>query len=268
MNDNPNPYTTPRVETAPTTIEVSGGGESPENEKIHPYGFWLTTLFALIVIVAWGVLQTVVLLAYVQVTGGEFTPAAVEALALNGFFLGVVTVSTAPAAIAFTLFFVSMRGVSTRDYLALRPVSLKTIALWCAIGIAAAVGADYVKYFFGFPVVSTFIEESYRTAGSMALFTTAIVIMAPLWEEILFRGFVFAGYSRSPIGPIGAILIPALIWAAIHLQYEAHDIATIFVLGIVIGVARWRTNSLYVPIAIHLVLNSIALISVAISIDG
>ncbi|MCR9140832.1 MAG: CPBP family intramembrane metalloprotease [bacterium] len=265
MNENQNPYANPDAAIAPTP-------EDPANAKAlrksRPYGFWLTSLFALIIIVAWGILQSVVLIVYVQATGGDLTPEAIEAMVMDGFFLGIVTVTTAPAAILFTLFFAWTRGPGVREYLALRPVSLKTLALWCAIGIAAAVAADYAKYFLDFPVASTFIEESYRTAGSMVLFATAIVIMAPLWEEILFRGFVFEGYSRSPVGPAGAILIPAVIWAAIHMQYEIHDIVTIFVLGIVIGVARWRSGSLYIPIAMHLVLNSIALISVALTIDA
>lgn len=262
MNEPINPYTTETGQPNADTTAL----ESPK--EMRPYGFWLTSLFALIVVIAWGILQSVVLLVYVQFTGDELTPKAIEALTLDGFFLGVVTVTTAPAAVLFTLFFVWTRGLKVSDYLALNPVTIKTVLLWCVIGIAVAIAADYVKYFFGFPVVSTFIEESYRTAGSLVLFTIAIVVMAPLWEEILFRGFVFAGYARSPVGPIGAILIPSVIWAAIHMQYEIHDIVTIFVLGIVIGVARWRTNSLYVPIAIHLVLNSIALVSVALTIDG
>lgn len=264
QNEAPNPYSTPGAATTPRT-EFDARSEKA---AARPYGFWLSTLFALLVIVAWGVLQSLVLIAYVQYTDGEFSPDAVEALTLDGFFLGVVTVTTAPAAIAFTLFFVWTRGLDFREYLALHPASIKTILFWCAVGIAAALAADYVKYIFGFPVVSTFIEESYRTAGSMLLFATAIVVMAPLWEEVLFRGFVFAGYERSPVGAAGAILIPALVWAAIHLQYEMHDIATIFFLGIVIGVARWRTRSLYVPIAIHLVLNAIALASVAMTLDA
>lgn len=266
MNEPENPYNAPESPVQPPAVENANGEASRKPGR--PYGFWLTTAFALCTIVIWAVAQSLVLLAYSQYTGGELTNEAIEALTNNGFFLGVVTSATTPLAVLVTVFFAWTRvrpNFTLRDYLALRPVGFKTFALWCVIGVVVAFAADFLKQALGYSTVSEFMVESYRTAGSLVLYTIAIVVMAPLWEELLFRGFIFTGYARSPLRVAGAIIVPALAWSAIHLQYEIQDIATIFLLGVTIGVARWRTNSLYVPIAMHFVLNGVALIGMALT---
>ena len=92
------------------------------------------------------------------------------------------------------------------------------------------------------------------------LLSLAVVIMAPLFEEVLFRGFVFKGLEKSPVGVVGAVLIPSLIWAVMHLQYEPFFMGIIFVLGILLGYARHVTKSLWVPIAMHTLNNGLAML--------
>jgi hypothetical protein len=260
-----NPYEAGDSGSAQSRAPAAQAQDGPPG---RPYGFWLTSVFALFVVIAWGVLQSLVLILYSHITTGQMMPPDVKALEKDGFFLGLVTVSTAPFAILLVWFFAWTRqrpDFDWRAYLALRPVRWRSVIVWSSIGLAVSFATDILKYAFDVPVMSEFIVESYRTARYMPLFILAIVIMAPVWEETLFRGFMYAGYAASPIGPAGAILIPSVLWALIHLQYEAHDIASIFVLGVTIGVARWRTGSLYVPVAMHLTLNGAALISVAAS---
>jgi len=74
------------------------------------------------------------------------------------------------------------------------------------------------------------------TARFRPLLWFAIIVMAPLFEESLFRGFLIAGMQRSRIG---AILI-----TLIHLQYEAFYLVYIFIGGILLGIARVKTGSL------------------------
>jgi membrane protease YdiL (CAAX protease family) len=79
------------------------------------------------------------------------------------------------------------------------------------------------------------------TARFRPLLWFAIIVMAPLFEESLFRGFLIAGMQRSRIG---AILITAALWSLIHLQYEAFYLVYIFIGGILLGIARVKTGSL------------------------
>ncbi|HDN26885.1 MAG TPA: CPBP family intramembrane metalloprotease [Thioploca sp.] len=92
----------------------------------------------------------------------------------------------------------------------------------------------------------------------------AIVVAAPLFEEIFFRGFLFAGFQSSRLGNTGAILLTSLAWTVIHLQYEIYELSIVFVLGIILGIARLMSQSLYVPIAIHAFANLLATIELVI----
>ena len=105
-----------------------------------------------------------------------------------------------------------------------------------------------------------FISELFSTSNNPPLFWFAFILMIPLFHEFLFRGFLFAGWSRSKLGVTGTILLTSILWALIHLSYGFYHIATLFVFGIFLGLARHRTQSLIVPIAIHCLMNLITTI--------
>lgn len=84
----------------------------------------------------------------------------------------------------------------------------------------------------------------------LAFFT--IAIMAPVLEEILFRGIILDGYLKN-YNPAKSIVISALLFALIHGNI-AQGIGA-FVMGIVVGVLYWRTQSLLLCIGLHFVNN-------------
>ena len=92
----------------------------------------------------------------------------------------------------------------------------------------------------------------------------AVIIAAPLFEETFFRGFLFKGFESSFMGPIGAVLVTAGLWAVIHLQYDAYGMASIFLFGLLLGAARVFTASLLVPLGLHAAASLVATIEVAI----
>ena len=108
------------------------------------------------------------------------------------------------------------------------------------------------------------METAYASADPLWVLWLALVVAAPIFEETFFRGFVFKGFAASPIGPGGAIAVTAALWAMMHTQYDAYGIATVFAIGVLLGVARWRTGSLWVPLAMHGVANVIATVEAAL----
>ena len=90
------------------------------------------------------------------------------------------------------------------------------------------------------------------------------VFCAPLTEEILVRGFIFKGIKHCPLGNAGAVLITATIWSVIHMPLNWYTAVAIFVFGLAMGLARWRTNSLYPTLVAHALFNFAA--SVALTI--
>ncbi|HTS16816.1 MAG TPA: tetratricopeptide repeat protein [Verrucomicrobiae bacterium] len=85
----------------------------------------------------------------------------------------------------------------------------------------------------------------------------SVVIMAPICEEIIFRGLLY-GALEGRIGIAGAILVSAFVFALVHLQIT-YFVALLCV-GVVLGWARWKTGSLGLPIVLHIVNNGVALL--------
>ena len=86
-------------------------------------------------------------------------------------------------------------------------------------------------------------------------------VIAPLVEEIFFRGFLFQGF-RQKYGWLPALLLSSAIFAAAHLDPVAF-IPT-FVLGCVLAYVYHRSNSVWPGIIFHAAINSFSLCAVYI----
>ena len=92
------------------------------------------------------------------------------------------------------------------------------------------------------------------------LVTVAIVVFAPIAEELFFRGIVFNAWLREA-GRTWAYVGSAALFAAIHLSLES--LLPIFLLGLALAWVYQRTGTLLAPITMHATVNGI---SVAIAL--
>ena len=92
------------------------------------------------------------------------------------------------------------------------------------------------------------------------LVTVAIVVFAPIAEELFFRGIVFNAWLREA-GRTWAYVGSAALFAAIHLSLES--LLPIFLLGLALAWVYQRTGNLLAPITMHATVNGI---SVAIAL--
>jgi membrane protease YdiL (CAAX protease family) len=86
---------------------------------------------------------------------------------------------------------------------------------------------------------------------ALGLAVVALVVVAPVAEELIFRGLCFAAMGRYALPGSAALFalahgLPVLL-------------APVFVAGLVIGWLRARTGSLYPGLAVHMLLNATAL---------
>ena len=93
-----------------------------------------------------------------------------------------------------------------------------------------------------------------------------LVILAPVVEEVIFRGFIY-GSLRQGIGVVFAAIFTSLLFAAGHLAASSTGplyIAAIdtFVLSLVLVYLREKTGSLWASIGLHVIKNSIAFVVV------
>lgn len=86
----------------------------------------------------------------------------------------------------------------------------------------------------------------------------SVIIVAPIAEEFLFRGFLFSQLKRTELGGWGAVTLSSFLWTIIHFQYEALILLVLFIFGIFLGYIRIAYNSLSLPIILHAINNTIA----------
>jgi membrane protease YdiL (CAAX protease family) len=93
----------------------------------------------------------------------------------------------------------------------------------------------------------------------------AIVLAAPVFEELVIRGFLIGGLEASGVSAVVAAVSSALAWSALHLQYDLYGIATIVPMGLLLALARHRTRSLLPCIAMHGLGNVVAFVEVVVA---
>jgi membrane protease YdiL (CAAX protease family) len=102
------------------------------------------------------------------------------------------------------------------------------------------------------------LVSSARTANEMPLILAAVVIAAPLGEELAFRGFLYRTLELK-FGGTAAVVVTALGWAALHIQYSLTAILVIFAGGLLFGAIRRYSGSLYLTMVMHALWNGAAL---------
>jgi membrane protease YdiL (CAAX protease family) len=81
--------------------------------------------------------------------------------------------------------------------------------------------------------------------------------VAPVCEELIFRGFLWKAVERSA-PPVVAWIATSVLFAAYHL--DPMQVLAVLPLGVVLGWLRWRSGSLWAPMIFHVVNNGLALV--------
>jgi CAAX protease family protein len=111
-----------------------------------------------------------------------------------------------------------------------------------------------------------FVLQQSKTAP-LSTYATLIasVLVAPFCEEIFFRGFVFPGLLRG-MSPGWAIVLSALIFAVAHA--DPGSFAVLFFIGLALAFVRWRTDSLWPGILLHLLNNGVGALLIVLAMHG
>lgn len=90
--------------------------------------------------------------------------------------------------------------------------------------------------------------ENLALGSALSLFI-AVAVIAPLFEEILFRGYIFDQFERR-FAAIGMTIVASgVLFGLYHLNIFQGVFAS--VLGIVLGLSYYWTRSIWIPIMIH-----------------
>ncbi len=115
----------------------------------------------------------------------------------------------------------------------------------------------------GFIALACVLEVAYRHAGlgantswvgkyswsALAIRIVGILVLAPLGEELLFRGVIFKLLAMKSTAL--AILITAALFAGLHTQYSWIGMVLVFIDGLYFGLARAWSGSTLLTIVMH-----------------
>lgn len=184
---------------------------------------------------------------------------------MDGTDVALVVLAGAAALLLATLMVARLRTRMPRSrYLALRALPIRTSLYWLGLTLLLLLASDLLTLALERPLVPEFVRRIQATTDARLLLWLAIVIAAPLSEEVFFRGFLLPGLARAPGGPVAAVVVTALVWAGIHLQYDLYYMSQVFVLGLVLGTARLHTGTLLLPILLHALVNAVALVEASL----
>jgi uncharacterized protein len=237
------------------------------DERPKPWGFWATMGLSLLVIGVFLFVQMGVVGVYAVLLArgdpAEFTPKFVENLQSDGLLLSLASWASLPFALGLIVLLVKLRrGWSLWDYLGLRRFSWKALFAWLGLIVVLAAASTGLDSLADESSHSDFMVRIYETAGFLPLLWATLLVAAPVFEEIFFRGFMFRGIEQSRLGGVGAIVITSVTFTAMHVQYHAYELVWVLVLGVLTGVARWKSGSVYLTIVIHAFANLISLVQV------
>ena len=163
-----------------------------------------------------------------------------------------------PIAIFFILWRMKKRKIPLSE---LGSLEIQRKPLFLSIFLLAAFLLLEELYFYllGIEMPESFIE--FMLAEPIFSFIS-VVLVAPIIEEFLFRGFLYSQLRRSFLKDWGAIVVSSLVWTAIHFQYEIGILFFLFLFGLFLGYFRIKYNSLLIPIALHAINNLLSFLLV------
>lgn len=172
--------------------------------------------------------------------------------------------------------------VLSQVVLVLVPLSIVVLfkAPWSSLGFSGMSGRGYLESFLigaglvGFtgvysqllewwapPLYQKLMDEQARQlellTAPLPLLVLAAVVLAPVAEEVFFRGFIFGGLKNS-IGFSGAAIFSSLLFALVHMMWASSP--PLFLVGLGAAIQYGRYRSLAAPLTLHIAFNSIALI--------
>lgn len=180
------------------------------------------------------------------------------ALRFDGPVVALGALIANPVLIAVLALAARLAGWSPARYFGLTPFRRRDLGLGIVAVAALAAAFAASAHLLGRDLVTAFQIEAYVSTPGAAWLTAlfvALVIAAPLGEEIMFRGFLFRGWvspDRNPLVPIVSITV---MWTALHVQYDWFGMTQVFALGLLLGWMRWRSGSTTLVVVLHALMN-------------
>jgi uncharacterized protein len=218
------------------------------------WGIWATLGWAILALV----LSQVVAAAALVLVRPDAMLAGADLLLKDGVAIAISNIPANVVQIVVLALAARRPGWSAAEYLGLAWPKARAAVIAFAILVTSLLGYDAITHLLGRDIVTPFQVDTYRSAreaGMLPLLWLALVIAAPVAEEIIFRGFLFRGWVRSERTAVPGVVLISALFAAIHPQYDWFGILQVFFIGLLLGFTRWRSGSTILTILMHVWIN-------------
>lgn len=180
----------------------------------------------------------------------------------NGTTLAVSVVFNTILLLGLCWLIVNAKGGDVAGFLSLRLPALRWVGVFVSALVAFVLISEAVSVWLGVDALE-FMRPLYDSAEPKWLLILAVTVLAPVYEEVLFRGVMWSLVAQQFAKPIHAFwaasLVSSVLFAVVHLQYDAYGMVTIFVLALLFSLARVMSASLWLPILLHVFNNSLSM---------
>ncbi len=242
------------------------------HENVHPRCWtWRRLLFYAVLLGAVYIVSQVgaaIVLLFATVSLSGVTAIDVTSEQVSSFlsrFLPVTVLASAAACVPLVLYLAGRCEARPGEFLGLRRSSVRYIAVACGITVVFVAAGDIVTSLLGRSVIPAFMVEAFEgsTPHRIMLFA-ALVLAAPVCEELLFRGFLFGGLRACGATVGVSVLVVSILFSVLHFQYDAYDGTIVFLMGLLYAGARVQSGSVVPGMAMHGLTNAIAYVETAI----
>lgn len=240
----------------------TGEGRPERNVTAVPWGPVGATLVAVTAILGADVLVFLLVAGGVVLEGSMSLPTAQRVIEASIPLLFTAFVGARLFAIALVYWFVRRRGGGWRTLgvRGFRPGRGVVVVVLGFIGffITAAVATVLLEHFA--PGVDLTAEQEIpflaaRQAWEIVLAFLALVVIAPVSEELVFRGLLLPAFGKV-FGLLPSVVIISIGFGLLHPPLSAMIIIGLF--AIFLGIAYVATKSVWPPIALHASKNLLA----------
>lgn len=261
------------VQSPASVIEPTGAPTTePAVATVDLVDVLLVALMAIFAFFVFGGIAAAIFLRVQHVQGGPVTRAMEDALAKNAFFIVSTEFVTYLAIVGFMVFLVWTRhrmSLSRAIQWNLPGRRLAVNALM--IGTALAVVSDIGEVVFHRWIPDSLpITEYFKDRPSALLLAAFGILVAPLMEELLFRGFLYPALARWT-GSFISIVVTASAFTLLHgaqLGYSWAPLLLIFIVGVALTVTRVVTRSVATGVIVHMTYNFVLLLQTYIVTHG
>ncbi len=197
-----------------------------------------------------GIVSSIAVVAYYSVVAAQEFGSLNADVDANSFFEYIANVLSGKASLVLLISYILVLFAAFIVFAVkrIRPGSYMGLSYCRPISLLASICLGVLLNL----IVTHFVPAQAGSETELTLLLMLCIILGPIVEEIMFRGILLKMFGAS-VGVVMSVIITSALFAGSHGGLV--QIAYTFVLGLVLGVVRYKSTSLWSAIALHMSFN-------------